>query len=140
LRRFIKSKKRKAFVQNENKETLPMYSMTAEVLFVHSLTLYAANLATIGLVWMLWRRTHLSGFILVASGGALHVMAGMIQNAIAPFPIGNMPFSGIRTLDDLTRSKSFLTLYCTNIASSLLILIGAVMVIRAWRNTARSEP
>jgi hypothetical protein len=110
-----------------------MYSATAGVLFFHSLSLYAANLAMMALVWVLWRRTRLRGFLLMATGSALHVATGLVLNAIAPFPIGNMPFSRVQALDDPTRAHSFVTLYGANIVSSLLIVIGAAMTIRAWK-------
>jgi hypothetical protein len=115
-----------------------MSSASSGVLFFHSLTLYAANLAMMALVWLLWRRTRLRGFLLIATGSALHVATGLVLNAIAPFPIGNMPFSRVETLDDLTRAHSFLTLYGSNIVSSLLIVIGAAMAIRARKKAASS--
>lgn len=83
----------------------------------------------------------MGGFLVVAVGGVLNLATRVVQNLVPPFRMGRMPFTGARTLDDLSRAPEFILVYAGHAMAALLIVLGTVMVVRTWfKHGARNRP
>jgi hypothetical protein len=113
-----------------------MYTVTANFIAIQQLVSYAAAIALVILLLFAYRRLQATGFLIVALGCILGFIARVIQVIRPPFLMGKMPFSHMRTLDDLSRATEFNFIYSCHILAGLLIVLGTIMVIRTWRDNS----
>jgi len=93
---------------------------------------WASTIALVVLLFVAWQRLGMSGFLVVAVGGVLNLLSRIAQAIVPPMRMGHMPFSGMLTLDDESRSVEFLLIYSCHITAGALIVVGTMMVLLAW--------